>query len=168
MPVATDKVTDRRLLHFTSFAELAEEVDRIVRAQEAGTLRTSGNWSAGQILQHLGKTVQFSLDGFPFRAPLPVRLIFGSLKRVMWKRLLNMAFKPGFQLPPRAGAILPADTVPVGDGAAFFLAQLGRVQKGEQMTRPSPFMGALTHEQWTELHLRHADSHLSFIHYEKP
>jgi hypothetical protein len=168
MAVATAKVTDRRSLRFASFAELAEEVERLSRAAEHGTLRTTGNWSVGQILQHLGKTMQFSFDGFPFKAALPARLMSKIFKHLMWKGLLNLMFKPGHQLPPSAGAMLPADTVSVTDGAALLLAQIQRVQAGAPMTQPHPFLGSLTQAQWTDIHLCHAAAHLSFIHDEKP
>ena len=49
-PIHTGKVTDRRKLCFQSLADLSAEIERIVAADSAGRLRTTGNWTAGQIL----------------------------------------------------------------------------------------------------------------------
>ncbi|MBY0525553.1 MAG: DUF1569 domain-containing protein [Gemmataceae bacterium] len=168
MPIATDKVTDRRNVRFASYAELGEEVERVVRADEAGTLRTTGNWTAAQVLDHIGKTMQFSFDGFPFAAPLPVRMIAGVLKRVMWNKTLNLMFKPGFQLPPSAAPMLPGNDANLSDAAALVRSQIQRIQQGEPMTAKSPLLGMLSNAQWMEIHLRHAAVHLNFIHHEKP
>ena len=51
--VATDKA-ERRSLEFATVADLRREIDRLVAADNAGTLRTTGNWSAGQVFQHVG------------------------------------------------------------------------------------------------------------------
>src|SRR5262245_13762660 len=56
----------RRAVALASFDELAREVERVERASrpDGEGLRVTGNWSAGQILEHLGKTIEKSMDGF--------------------------------------------------------------------------------------------------------
>ena len=44
--IETGKVQERRRLRFNSVDELRAEIDRIVAAERAGTLRRSGNWTA--------------------------------------------------------------------------------------------------------------------------
>ena len=34
----------------------------------------------------------------------------------------------------------------------------------QRMKHPSPVLGKLSHEQWEQLHCRHAELHLSFLH----
>ena len=44
--IDTSKVQDRRKLRFHSIDDLLADVDRIVAAEKAGTLRRTGNWTA--------------------------------------------------------------------------------------------------------------------------
>lgn len=162
MAVNTGQV-ERRSLRLATLADLTAEVNRVVRAAESGGLRTTGNWAAGQILQHVGKLMRFSLDGFPFAVPWPTRLLCRVLKWVSWPYLIRLAFRPGREIPAGAAALRPDDEVTVADAAAFLLGQVARIQGGERLTRPSPWEGPISHEQWVEAHLRHAKLHLSFI-----
>lgn len=41
--------------------------------------------------------------------------------------------------------------------------QIQRVQDGERFTQASPIFGKLSHEQWVNLHLKHAELHLGFL-----
>jgi hypothetical protein len=163
MPVWTATAAARRPLQFHSFRELQDEVCRIMQSDERGEVRTTGNWTAGQIFQHVGRFIEFSLDGFPFRVSWPTRLFCTVLKWISWRHLLWLAFRPGYPLP--AAALAPGSSVTVPEGAAYLLDQLERVDRGHTMTQPSPFEGRITHAQWVEAHLRHAELHFSFIHY---
>ena len=60
-------------------------------------------------------------------------------------------------------SFLPADAVSVAEGAAALRAQIERVRSGAAFIPASPFFGRLSREQWIELHLRHAELHLSFV-----
>ena len=155
--VRTAEVADRRTLQFRSLEDLRTEVDAIT----IKPLRVTGNWSAGQILQHVARLMEFSLDGFPMTAPWPIRMI----GRLIRNRMINRPMRPGFRLPARADALLPDPGISLEQGAAALRACLDRIAKGEQMTQPSPIFGRLTHEQWIQLHLRHCEMHLSFIHF---
>jgi hypothetical protein len=128
--------------------ELAAEVERIVAADSRGDLITTGQWSAGQILQHNSLLIQFSLDGFPFGVSWPTQLLCRLLKAISWKWLVRQAFRRGRQMP--SPALRPDDQISVPRGAAILLEQLGRIRRGEQMTQSSPFEGKLTHDQWIE------------------
>lgn len=163
MSVRTATVAERRPLQLHSIRELEDEVNRIVQSSERGRVRTTGDWTAGQILQHVGRLLEFSLDGFPFRAPWPTRLICTVMKWLSWPLLLRLAFRPGHRLP--AAALEPSPAVTVGEAAAYLLGQLARVQRGQAMVQPSPFEGHISHAQWVKAHLRHAELHFSFIHY---
>ena len=157
---STAGAVGRRRLRFDNVDELLAELDRIV-----GTpTRTSGDWSAAQIIEHLAKFVEFSFDGFPFRMPWHVRLACWLLKHVAWHWLLDRAMRPGYRLPESASGLLPGPDARLDASSARLRAALDRIRSGERMTQPSPFEGRITHEQWLEAHLRHAELHLSFVH----
>jgi len=69
--INTGKVQDRRTLRFESLDEILAEVERLAIAKE---VRPLGNWSSGQVVQHLAMTLDNSIDGFPSFVPLPIRL----------------------------------------------------------------------------------------------
>jgi hypothetical protein len=80
--------------------------------------------------------------------------------RLMKRRLLKRGLRPGFKLPKdREAAAYPAVASP--QEALDILRQAVRLRH-EKATAIHPLFGKLTHEEWTQLHLRHAELHLSF------
>ncbi|MEX0677977.1 MAG: DUF1569 domain-containing protein [Pirellulales bacterium] len=157
-PQATPR---RRPLRFESIDEVAADVDRIVAAQHAGHLVATGNWTPAQIFEHLARFIEFSYEGFPFRASWPVRAVSYVAKWVAWRRFVDWALRPGFRIPH--DALRPDDWADFDVATARLRAQLTRIRRGEPMTKPSPFEGSITHDQWVYVHLRHAALHLSFL-----
>src|SRR5262245_54357069 len=102
--IDTAKVKDRRPLQFQSLDDIVAEVERLAKCKE---LRALGNWSSGQVLQHLVTTMNNSIDGFEGFVPLPVRIM---LRLFMKGRFLNKPMPPGFQLPKSAGNMFPPET----------------------------------------------------------
>jgi hypothetical protein len=148
--------------------DLATEVERVVAAAAAGKVQPLGNWSAAQVLQHVGRLMEFSLDGFPFLYPWHQRFVVRLIRLVSWRLLLALAFRPGFRNPPQAAALEPDPQVTLQEAADYLRKQLGRIRAGEQMNKPSPAEGPISHEQWILAHLRHAELHLSFLALESP
>jgi len=161
--VDTREVAARRPVSLRTVAELAAEVERVAEAAAAGRVRALGNWSAAQILWHLGRLMEFSFDGFPFRYPWHLRWGAWLLRALSWRWLVALAFRPGFRNPPAAAALEPDAAVSLAEAAGYLRRQLKRIQSGERMTAASPAEGPLSHEQWVEVHLRHAELHLSFL-----
>jgi hypothetical protein len=157
----------RRSVRLRTAADLAAEVQRVAEAATAGRVRTLGSWSPAQILWHVGRLIELSFDGFPFRYPWPVRWVARLLRMLSWRWLLALAFRPGFRNPPVAQALEPGPAVPLAEAVRYVRDQLERISSGEQMTAANPSMGPLSHEQWVELHLRHAELHLSFLRFEQ-
>lgn len=157
------KRAERREVRLESLDDLRAEVERIAAAERAGTLRRTGNWSAGQAFEHLGTFMAMSIDGFPPEATLPwwVRAAARLLKR---RAARGMPPPAGLKLPAEATFLLPRDVVELEEGERLILRQLDRVRAGERFEQPSPAFGALSHEAWTGLHLGHAKLHLSFLH----
>ena len=49
---------------YKSLDGLKAELDRIEASHHAGTLKTSGGWSVGQIFDHCSKPMKLAFDGF--------------------------------------------------------------------------------------------------------
>ena len=161
-PVDT-KEARRRDLRFATFEEAAGDLDRLEAAMDAGTLTHTGNWTPGEVFDHLAKFLEFSLDGFPTRAPLPVRWI----ARMMLKTKATHSEEPlpaGFTLPKQASAIMPESGIADRAGLDRLRVQVDRVLGGEAMIQTSPLLGQLAHDEWLTLQRKHFALHLSFLH----
>ena len=150
-----------------SVDDLRAEVERLAMAARSGRVRSSGNWSVAQMFQHVGRLIEFSFDGCPFRYPWWLRWPARVLGAVAWRRMIALAFRPGFRNPPAAAALEPDQDVPHDTAAAYIRAQLDRVLQGEQMTQPGPIGDVRSHDQWVYVHLRHAELHLGFLHIDE-
>src|SRR5690349_18891862 len=90
--VNTAKVTGRRELQLAA----AREIKQL------------GNWSPGQVFQHLGLVMNKSIDGFQSQMPWIVRVLMGFF---MKKKILNNPMGAGFKLPASAAReLIQADT----------------------------------------------------------
>jgi uncharacterized protein DUF1569 len=154
--IDTTKVAGRRELHFDSLEDILAEVDRLAGSRE---IKTLGNWSAGQIFEHLARVMDRSIDGFENTLPAIVRFVF---QYTLKPRLLNKPMTAGFKLPAKAGAELIAPPTSFEDGLAHIRGAIHRLQTDPKRV-PSPFLGPLTRDEWTRMHCRHAELHLSFL-----
>jgi hypothetical protein len=154
--INTTKVEGRRTLRFESLDEIAAEVERLAAAGEP---RALGNWSSGQVLQHLARAMNSSIDGFPNFVPWIVRVFL----RVFMKRyFLTKPMAPGFALPPKGADLLPTATTTWDDGLRSLRAAIAR-QRTESPGKPHPGLGPLTREEWEQFHCRHCELHLGFL-----
>lgn len=154
MTVNTKQVEGRRAVRYENFDNLLADVNQLA----AGKVRILGNWSLGQILSHLAKVYECSIDEFPFLMPAPLRFLFGV---VMKRRFLNRPLPTGFQLPKKASDLIPAEIDPA-EASALLAKAIDRL-KNERQRSPHPALGRLTVDEWNALHLRHAEMHLSFV-----
>jgi hypothetical protein len=95
-----------------------------------------------------------------------VRWAARLLRMLSWRWLLALAFRPGFRNPPVAAAVEPQPAVSLAEAVRYVHRQLERISSGDRMTAANPSMGPLSHEEWVEVHLRHAELHLSFLVFE--
>jgi Protein of unknown function (DUF1569) len=145
----------RRRVRYASIDDLLADAERAVNNHST----TTGNWSLGQILEHLAIANDKSIDGFGFNAPWPVRTI-GRI--VFKKRLLEKGLTPGFKLSPKAAAVLvPGETDSVA--ALAHLRKSVERLKCEQKRSPHPFLGPMTPEEAEKMCLRHSELHMSFV-----
>jgi len=156
------KRAPRRTLAFTDVAALRTELDRIEASHRSGRLTTTGNWTPGEILDHLATLWEFSLDGFPAhaRAPWAMRLV-GPLLKPMFTR--GKTAPAGIRLPEDAAYLLPAAGTPFDRGLARLRRVLDRVDRGERCERASPMFGRTSHPEWMRLHFGHCQLHLGFL-----
>lgn len=153
--VDTAKVSGRRTISFHNHDEVLADVERLA----ASGYRQLGNWSLGQIAEHLALAMGSALDGAKAQAAWPIRL----LARLFVKnQLVRGPMKPGFQLPPKfAPALLPGS--PADQQGIEALRTAVRRWKTEPQRYPHGFFGKLTPEEWEKIMLNHAAMHLSFV-----
>jgi hypothetical protein len=144
----------RRTVRYATLSEVIHDAEQLV-----GNHHTVGQWSFGQICQHLAKTMNASIDGFGFTAPWWVRWVLAPMIK---NSFLTKPMKPGFKLPQRGAALLPDDTVTAEDGLRQLKAAVERLNH-ELPNAPHPAFGLLATEEAMQMHLRHCELHMSFI-----
>jgi hypothetical protein len=157
-PVDTGRVTGRRTLRFNTPPEMEADVAKLVEAERAGRLTHVGNWSLGQALNHLGAWANFAFEPHPLNPPFFVRWIVGMRK----SKYLNVGIPPGVRIPNVDGGTVVCEPTNLEEGLARFNASWAKLKK-ETPTRPNVIFGKLTHQEWINLNLRHAELHLSFF-----
>jgi hypothetical protein len=156
--VDTSKVTGRRPLRFNTIEESLTEANRLVEADRGGRLAQLGNWTLGQSLNHLGAWAEYAYVGYPMRPPLWVKLMIRPMKN----RYLHKGFPAGVRFSGVAGGTYAMERVPLEQALPRFRAAYERLKK-EPPTIRNPVFGDLTHDQWVQFNLRHAELHLSFL-----
>ena len=154
MSVDSRAVQGRRKLCFTSFDQVMADAEKLVNSSDA---RVLGNWPLPQLLTHLAKAMDVSIDGTSAKAPLVIRLVGPFLKG----RVLTKGVPTGRNLPKSVEAsFFPAAESPQ-EGFEKLRTAVSRT-RAEKMEAKHPVFGKMSHEEWTQFHLRHAELHLSF------
>ncbi len=151
----TSSVQQRRTLNFSTLAEFQADAERWSRSE----LKTVGNWTFGQILEHLARVMNCSIDGFGVKASWYRRVFVAPLIR---NSLLTEQMKPGVKLPKRASVLIAGPETSTETGLRNVRNAIARLQ-GEQPMAAHPLLGKMTTEEWLSLHLRHAELHMSFV-----
>ncbi len=152
--VDTKSVTRREV----SFANLDEVVAFAEHAVQSNA-ETIGNWSLGQILEHVATVMEKSIDGFDIKPALQVRLLG---RWFLKNRFLKQGMPPGFQLKgPAAKELLPPEVDP--QAALDHLRRAAERLKTETRREVHPFFGKLDQAESNRINCRHAELHMSFI-----
>ena len=154
MPVNTAKVEGRRELDYQSFEELLADAERM----SSGSIKTIGNWSAGQIFRHLAISYNGAIDGLPIKFPWHFRMMVKLFK----KKILNMSMPPGYRMRPENAKITEPGPTSTAEGLAELRNAVQRLQKETHRAR-HPLMGNLTKQEWDKVMLKHASLHMSFL-----
>ena len=155
MSVNSKTIQGRRDVSFQTLEDLVADAERLVASPKT---RTIGNWPLVKLIKHLSQTIHNSIDGFQSKAPLWIRLIMPLFKGHVLKA---QKMSPGINLPKAA----EADAYPEASSLQEALDDLRRAvarTKEERMEAVHPAFGKMTHDEWTTLHLRHSEMHLSF------
>lgn len=155
-PINT-KTAQRRKLRFNSLDDVRNEINSLCANTD---IRTTGNWTLAMAIDHLAGIMEGSLDGISAKAPLWLRLMSPLFR----KKALHTGMDPGIPLTGKMRAILPPDDVTLDAARQRMNRVFARFDAGEKMTHRSPVFGKMTNEDWTNLHCRHAELHLSFMH----
>ena len=142
-----------------SFATLDEAVADAVQLA-SGDVRTTGNHSFGQILEHLARTHDMATGLLPGpKMPFFMRLMMPLMKKSIIKDV-----QPGFKLPPNAEEFFwPAQEFEVQEALAHLRESVERFNTEGPLAK-HPLFGKLTTEQTTQLNCKHCAMHLSFVH----
>jgi len=159
-PVDTGKVSNRRRLRYSSIDEALGDVGALVSADRVGNLQRLGNWTLGQALGHLSTWINFGFDGYPpnLNPPFFIKWILKTRKR----RYIHQGMPPGVKIPGINGGTVGTETMGTDDGVHRYRHAMERLRAGPP-ARPNVIFGPLTHDEWIQLHLRHAELHLSFF-----
>jgi hypothetical protein len=154
MSVNTAKVEGRREVDYKSFDELLADADRL----SSGDVKTLGNWSPGQIFQHLANVFNGSIDGLPKAFPWFMR----AMARPFKKKLIYGPMPAGMKMPDiLAKAVMPEPTS-TEVGLSNLHAAVSRLKR-EPHRAAHPIFGQISKEEWDSIHLKHAGLHMSFL-----
>jgi hypothetical protein len=154
MPTTVEQ-TQRRSIEFTTLDEVRADIEALA----AGSYVTVGNWSFAQILDHLGSSLIASIDGFPFKASWFVRWFVAPMIK---NSILTNQMMPGFKLPKKFSSYLPSEECTMDEALPKVLAAIKRFDD-EIPVADHPFFGKMASEEWMNLHVRHAELHMSFV-----
>jgi hypothetical protein len=155
MAVNTAQVKGRRVLHFQTLEEMLADAEKTA----TGPVRTLGNWSPGQIFDHLALWLEFTLDGFPVKIPWYIRWAVWPFKGLMVRNPMSAGFIWGER---EAKVVTPQREIALEEGLVHLKLAVSR-WRAEPQRYPSPLLGKLTPAQWEQFQLRHCEHHLSFI-----
>ena len=88
--INTKKVQGRREVHYDSWVEMLAEAESLSQQK----IRTLGNWTYPQIVWHIAKSMNTSIDGAGFTLPAPARWLMSLLLK---RRFLTKSLPTGFK-----------------------------------------------------------------------
>ncbi|MGI9455908.1 MAG: DUF1569 domain-containing protein [Aeoliella sp.] len=153
--VETKKVTGRRELHFATIDEVLAEAERLA----SGPVTQLGNWSLGEMCDHLARSLDSATDDNQFKPGLLFKIIGPFLKKTMITKTIPAGFKQSENMKP---IFAPTEGTTTEAGLARLRTAVERFKAGPLPER-SPTFGKMSRDDWHNFHCRHAEMHLSFI-----
>ena len=149
---------ERRELAFKDLDEVVPEAQRLA----SGEVRTTGNHSFGQILEHLARTHDMVMGKVEGPSPpwyMKIMMVF--MKGMILK---DKPLSPGFKLPKDAEAFFwPNQEFDVPQALSHLKESIETYQTSGPLAK-HPIFGTITPEQSLKLNCRHAAMHFSFVH----
>lgn len=153
---------EHRTLRFTGFGDLRRELDAIETAHRAGTLRTTGNWTAGQVFGHVGSWMSYPYEGYPDSVGHPPWIVRTIVRIFMRNRFFNGVMPAGVKIPGVQGGTVGQEPVSFEEGMDRLRQSIDRMERQPPTTK-NPLFGELSTADWMNLNLRHAELHLGFL-----
>lgn len=145
----------RRKIDLRDLGGVLVEVNRL----HTGGYDRAGNWDLSEILSHCGQFMEYSLEGFDFKVPLPP--LIGLLKPLLRRIILSRrSTQTGFKNPEPLDPEVHGSEQEMIDG---FTPVLRRVQDQTASFHPSPLFGKLTSPQWRDMHVIRCSHPLGFL-----
>jgi len=151
MQINTKKVPGRREVRYESLDELLADAKRF----SGNDIKTLGNWSQGQIFEHIARSMDSSIDGAGFSFPAPLQWLMSLF---MKKKFLTKTLPPGF----KTTAQFDPEKTSAEEGLASLEKAIER-QKNVSERAPHPGFGNIGKEGWDDFNLRHSEMHMSFL-----
>ena len=150
---------ERRELAFKNLDEIVADIEQLA----SGDVRTTGNHSFGQILNHLTLSQDVS-SGRVTNAPPPP--FFMKLMMPLMKKMIinSKPLKPGVKLPAKGESFFWPDQEFETASAVQAFKESTDHYKANGPLPVHPFFGKLSKSDADELNCRHAALHLSFVH----
>jgi len=124
----------------------------------------TGKWTLAQCVFHLTEYLRYPMDGFP-PVPLPIRMLLWSVRNTMAKKLYHQVLEK--QSMPSGKPTIPQSVSGPGredQPAADRLKEtVDRWRTFGGALLPSPLFGAMTKDEFDQLHRVHMAHHLSFL-----
>ena len=99
-----------------------------------------------------------SIDGSDMRLPWYLKLLGPLLKN----KLLRGPMAPGVKLPESVARVTVPGPTSTEEGLTALRSAIARLESESKRAR-SPFLGAMTKDEWNRLHLNHSALHMSFL-----
>lgn len=149
---------ERRELKFQNLDEVVAEVERLA----SGEVRTTGNHSFGQILNHLALSHDVAAGrGQAPPPPFYMRLMMPLMRRMV---INSKPLEPGIKLPAKGEAYFwPDKEFDVPATVNYFKESVDYYKSNGPLAK-HPFFGKISKADCDELNCRHAALHLSFVH----
>jgi hypothetical protein len=146
-------MANRRELKFASLEDVMPEVERLLRGH-----KTVGNWSLGQICNHLAIPLRLPVHGYD--GPMPPWLVRKVLAPVILRRILQTEkMREGASAPD---ALQPKPGVDARQEADALRLAIAELLAYHGPVHPHPFFGKMSHDEWVRLSRIHCAHHLSF------
>lgn len=148
---------ERRELNFSSLDDAFADAEKLAQ----GEVRTTGNHSFGQILEHLARTHDMATGKTVGpRPPFMLRLMMPVLKYI----ILSGPVKPGYKLPKEAEEFFwPEGEVDVSQALTHLKESIANY-KAKGPLAVHPVFGRVSEEKNMNLNINHCAMHLSFVH----
>jgi len=149
------KTAGRRELRFANWDEVIADAEKLLQ----GGYKKLGKWSLGQVTFHLAEWLSYVMDGYPMKKlPWALRATLGKwmLKKVLKTRSYG---ERGMTAKQSIGP----ETLDDSQGLQKLKEVVERWKNFQGECKPSPLFGQLGREKFNELHLIHAEHHLSFL-----